>query len=99
MHRATTAGEATAGPGLLPCWWPRLQQHFPPRATPECWYLSQVWLGLLILLLAVFTTDVGYWNELPILLMGLGMPFFFFISKTSLALASIDELKQLRQPA
>ena len=50
-----------------------------------------MWLGLVTLLRTVATTDMGYWDvSRPIMLMGLGLPFFF-IPLTGLALASVDE--------
>ena len=49
------------------------------------------WLGLATLLRTIATTDMGFWDiSLPIMLMGIGMPFFF-IPTTSLALASVEE--------
>jgi DHA2 family multidrug resistance protein len=91
-YTATTAGMATAWSGV-----------FAVLAAPVVAILSNkvdlrrlvfggvAWLGLVTLLRAIATTDMGYWDvSQPIMLMGLGMPFFF-IPTTSLALASVEE--------
>jgi len=91
-YTATTAGMATAWTGV-----------FAVVAAPVVAILSNkydlrklvfggiMWLGLVTLLRAIATTDMGYWDvSIPIMLMGIGMPFFF-IPTTSLALASVEE--------
>lgn len=53
-------------------------------------FLGVTWMALTILWRSFFTTDVTYLdNALPILLMGIGLPFFF-VPLTGLALSSVD---------
>lgn len=50
-----------------------------------------LWLGLIIALRAIATTQMTYWDiSWPLMLMGFGMPFFF-IPSTAVALSSVDE--------
>jgi len=90
-YTATTAGMATAWMGasavLAAPIVATLSSRFDLRKLV---FGGVLWLGLMTLLRSIATTDMGYWDvSIPIMLMGLGMPFFF-IPTTSLALASVD---------
>jgi DHA2 family multidrug resistance protein len=91
-YTATTAGTATAWAGVLAMMVAPLAATLSNKVDPrKLVFWGVLWLGLTTLLRAVATTDMGYWDvSLPILLMGLGMPFFF-LPTTSLALASVQE--------
>lgn len=91
-YTATTAGMATAWSGvsavLAAPIVAMLSSKFDLRRLV---FGGVMWLGLVTLLRSIATTDMGFWDvSLPIMLMGIGMPFFF-IPTTSLALASVDE--------
>jgi len=91
-YTATTAGMATAWSGvsavLVAPIVAVLSSRFDLRRLV---FGGVMWLGLVTLLRSIATTDMGFWDvSLPIMLMGIGMPFFF-IPTTSLALASVDE--------
>jgi DHA2 family multidrug resistance protein len=50
-----------------------------------------LWLAFVMLLRTVATTDMTYWQIAnPLILMGLGLPFFF-VPLTALALGSVEE--------
>jgi len=50
-----------------------------------------VWLAIVTMLRTVATTDMTYWQIAhPLILMGLGLPFFF-VPLTALALGSVEE--------
>jgi DHA2 family multidrug resistance protein len=54
-------------------------------------FVGVLWLGVITLYRTVATTDMSYWDiAMPLMLLGLGMPFFF-IPSTAAALASVDE--------
>src|SRR5262249_44882707 len=49
------------------------------------------WLALVTFMRAASTSDMGYWEiALPLLAMGIGLPFFF-VPATALALGSVEE--------
>lgn len=54
-------------------------------------FVGVIWIALMTLYRTVASTDMGYWDvAFPLMLLGLGMPFFF-IPSTAAALASVDE--------
>jgi DHA2 family multidrug resistance protein len=91
-YTATTAGMATAWSGVFALFVAPIAAMLSNKVDPRKLVFGGVlWLGLVTLLRAVATTDMGYWDvSQPIMLMGLGMPFFF-IPTTSLALSSVDD--------
>ena len=91
-YTATSAGTATAWAGVFALFVAPIAATLSSKVDPRRLVFGGVlWLGLVTLLRSVATTDMSYWNvSHPIMLMGLGMPFFF-IPTTSLALASVDE--------
>lgn len=65
-----------------------MSQKFDPRKLV---FFGVSWLGICTYLRAFGTTDMTAWQiAWPMLLQGIGMPFFF-IPLTNLALASVDE--------
>jgi len=91
-YTATTAGTATAWAGAISLVVAPLAATLSNKVDPRKLVFGGVlWVGLVTFLRAVATTDMDYWDvSLPILLTGLGMPFFF-IPTTNLALASVDD--------
>ncbi len=65
-----------------------LSRRLDPRKLVFC---GVTWLAIIAFSRSFYTTDVSYWWIVgPILLLGLGMPFFF-VPLTGLALASVNE--------
>ncbi len=91
-YTATSAGMATAWTGVFAVFVAPVAAMLSSKVDPRKLVFGGVlWLGLVSLLRTVATTDMDYWNvSQPIMLMGLGLPFFF-IPLTGLALASVDE--------
>ena len=91
-YTATTAGMSTAWSGVSAVLVAPLVALLSSKVDLRRLVFGGVaWLGLATLLRTIATTDMGFWDvSLPILLMGIGMPFFF-IPTTSLALASVEE--------
>jgi MFS transporter, DHA2 family, multidrug resistance protein len=89
-YTATDAGLATAWTGvtaLLVAPFVATSKQDPRRLV----FFGVIWLGLSTLWRTVANTDMGFWDiSIPLMVMGLGMPFFF-IPSTGLALASVDE--------
>jgi DHA2 family multidrug resistance protein len=64
-----------------------LSQKMDPRKLVFC---GVAWLGIMTFVRSYATTDMTMWDiSWPMLLQGLGMPFFF-VPLTALALASVD---------
>jgi DHA2 family multidrug resistance protein len=91
-YTATSAGTATAWAGVFAIFVAPIAATLSNKVDSRRLVFGGVlWLGLATLLRSVATTDMGYWDvSVPIMIMGLGMPFFF-IPTTTLALASVDE--------
>ena len=91
-YTATTAGMSTAWSGVSAVLVAPVVAVLSSKVDLRRLVFGGVaWLGLATLLRTIATTDMGFWDvSLPILLMGIGMPFFF-IPTTSLALASVEE--------
>lgn len=54
-------------------------------------FVGVLWMGVVTLARSYATTDMTFWQiGIPLLLLGLGLPFFF-VPLTGLALASVDE--------
>ena len=50
-----------------------------------------IWLAVVTILRTIATTDMTYWQiSHPLILMGVGLPFFF-VPLTALALGSVEE--------
>jgi DHA2 family multidrug resistance protein len=91
-YTATAAGMATAWTGVFAVFVAPVAAILSSKVDPRRLVFGGVmWLGLVTLMRTVATTDMGYWDvSYPLMLMGLGLPFFF-IPLTGLALASVDE--------
>ena len=91
-YTATSAGMATAWTGVFAVLVAPIAAMLSSKVDPRKLVFGGVmWLGMVTLLRTTATTDMGYWDvSQPIMLMGLGLPFFF-IPLTGLALASVDE--------
>lgn len=91
-YTATWAGLATAWSGVLAVLCAPIAGQLVARIDPR----KLVCGGLLLLaavmvLRTVATTQMSYWQiSMPLLLMGLGLPFYF-VPVTSLTLASVEE--------
>lgn len=90
-YTATWSGFTTAALGVFAVFAApfaaKLSQKIDPRRLVFCGVL---WLGLMTYMRSNFSTDVTHWDvSLPMLLQGIGMPFFF-VPLTGLALASVE---------
>jgi len=84
----TTAWSAATAVFMAPVAGLLMSKKFDPRRMV---FAALMWIGCVMLLRAVLTTDVTHWQiSIPLMLMGLGLPFFF-VPLTSLSLGSVDE--------
>jgi DHA2 family multidrug resistance protein len=91
-YTATWAGMTTAWTGVLAVLAApavgKLITKVDPRALVT---VGLVWIGSVTLFRSFSTTDMDYWQiARPLLLMGIGLPFFF-VPSTALALGSVEE--------
>ncbi|MBL8481329.1 MAG: DHA2 family efflux MFS transporter permease subunit [Rhodocyclaceae bacterium] len=91
-YTPTWAGMVTAWTGVLAVVAApvagKLTGRFDPRAM-IC--AGLLWLAGVALWRSIATTDMGYWQiSLPLIVMGLGLPFFF-VPVTAIALGSVEE--------
>lgn len=91
-YTATWAGLATAWSGVLAIFAApvagKLSTMLDPRRLV---FVGLLWLSLMTFLRVNSNTDMGYWDiSQPLLLTGLGLPFFF-VPITALALGSVEE--------
>ena len=91
-YTATSAGMATAWTGVFAVLVAPIAATLSSKVDPrKLVFCGVMWLGMVTLLRTTATTNMGYWDvSQPIMLMGLGLPFFF-IPLTGLAMASVDE--------
>lgn len=91
-YTATAAGRTTAWSGITALLMGPLAAALVAKVDArKIAFVAIFWLGAITLWRSVATTDMTNWNvSLPLLFMGLGLPFFF-ISLNGLALASVDE--------
>jgi DHA2 family multidrug resistance protein len=91
-YTATWAGLATAWSGVLavlaaPAAGALIAKTDPRRLI----FFGLMWLGGVTALRTLCTTDMTYWQiSAPLILMGVGLPFFF-VPVTALALGSVEE--------
>jgi DHA2 family multidrug resistance protein len=91
-YTSTWAGLATAWSGVLavaaaPFVGMRLAKVDPRRMI----FIGLAWIAIITWLRASVTNDVTYWQiSIPLMLMGLGLPFFF-VPLTALSLGSVEE--------
>lgn len=91
-YTAATAGQATAWTGVFAVLVAPLAAGLAARVDPrKLIFGGLVWIGIVSLWRTDATTDMSYWQiSLPLLMMGLGLPFFV-VPLMGLALASVDE--------
>jgi len=91
-YTSTAAGMATAWTGIFAVFVAPLAAGLSAKVDPrKLVFWGVLWLGIVCLWRTVATTDMGYWEvAMPLMAMGLGMPFFF-IPLTGLAMASVEE--------
>lgn len=91
-YTATAAGMATAWTGIFAVFVAPIAATLSHRVDPrKLVFGGVIWLGIVTLARTIATTDMDYWSvSQPLMLMGLGLPFFF-IPLTGLALASVDD--------
>ena len=91
-YTATNAGMVTAWVGITAFFIAPAVAAMSTKKDPRMLVFGGVmWIGLIIGYRAIATTDMTYWDiSWPLILMGLGMPFFF-IPSTAAALSSVDE--------
>ncbi len=91
-YTPTWSGKTTAWSGVTAFLVSPLAAMLSKRVDPRrLVFLGVTWLGIITFFRSFFNTDATYgWIIFPIILMGLGSPFFF-VPLTSLALASVDE--------
>ena len=93
-YTATDAGMTTAWIGIMAFITAPAVAAMSMKLDPRTLvFFGVVWLGGMTMYRAVATTDMTYWNvALPLMLLGLGMPFFF-IPSTAAALGSVEEVE------
>jgi MFS transporter, DHA2 family, multidrug resistance protein len=90
-YTSTWAGLATAWSGVLAVAAAPIAGKLAGKVDPRpLVFFGLAWLGAVMVLRTVGTTQMGYWQiALPLLLMGVGMPFFF-VPLTALSLGSVE---------
>lgn len=91
-YTATDSGMATAWIGITAFLTAPFVAAMSMKMDPrKLVFVGVLWLAIMTLYRTIATTDMGYWDvAFPLMLLGLGMPFFF-IPSTAAALASVDE--------
>jgi DHA2 family multidrug resistance protein len=90
-YTSTQAGMTTAWSGVLAILVAPLAAGLSSKVDPrKLVFIGVLWLGIVTLWRSFATTDMTYWDiSIPLLVMGVGLPFFF-VPSTGLALASVD---------
>ena len=91
-YTATDAGMTTAWIGITAFFVAPAVAAMSMKMDPrKLVFYGIIWLGAMTFYRTIATTDMTYWDvALPLMLLGLGMPFFF-IPSTAAALSSVDE--------
>ncbi|HYM35467.1 MAG TPA: DHA2 family efflux MFS transporter permease subunit [Steroidobacteraceae bacterium] len=91
-YTATWAGMAAAWTGVLAIVGAPIAGGLVTKVDPrKLIFFGLMWLATIMILRTVQTTDMTYWQiSIPLLLMGLGLPFFF-VPLTALGLGSVEE--------
>jgi len=91
-YTATWSGKVMAWSGVLAVFMGPLAAILSEKTdSRRLVFCGVAWLGLMTLWRSVGTTDMTYWQvSIPLLIMGIGMPFFF-VPLTSVALASVND--------
>lgn len=90
-YTSTQAGKATAWSGVLAIMVAPIAAGLSSKVDPrKLVFMGVLWLGTVTIWRSFATTDMTYWDiSLPLLVMGVGLPFFF-VPSTGLALASVE---------
>ncbi len=90
-YTSTQAGMTTAWSGVLAIVVAPIAAGLSNKVDPrKLVFAGVLWLGIITTWRSFATTDMTYWNlSIPILIMGVGLPFFF-VPSTGLALASVE---------
>jgi MFS transporter, DHA2 family, multidrug resistance protein len=84
----TTSWSAVTAVFMAPVAGVLMSKKFDPRRLV---FAGLMWIAAVMLLRAVLTVDVTYWQiAIPLILMGFGLPFFF-VPLTALSLGSVEE--------
>ena len=91
-YTATWAGMTTAWSGVLAVVAAPVAGALIAKADPRrLIFGGLMWLAAVTILRTIATTDMTYWQiARPLILMGIGLPFFF-VPLTALALGSVEE--------
>ena len=91
-YTATWAGLTTAWSGVLAVVAAPVAGTLMARTDPRrLIFAGLAWLAFVMILRTIATTDMTYWQIAhPLILMGIGLPFFF-VPLTALALGSVEE--------
>ena len=91
-YTATDSGMTTAWIGITAFFTAPAVAAMSMKLDPrKLVFFGVLWLGFITMYRAIATTDMDYWDiALPLMLLGLGMPFFF-IPSTAAALGSVEE--------
>jgi DHA2 family multidrug resistance protein len=91
-YTSTWAGLATAWTGVLAVFFAPAAGLLSSKVDPrKLVFFGLMWLCGVLAFRTIGTTDMSFWQiSIPLLLMGLGLPFFF-VPVTTIALASVDE--------
>lgn len=91
-YTATDAGMTTAWIGITAFFTAPAVAAMSMKMDPrKLVFFGILWLGVMTLYRTVASTHMSYWDVAgPLMLLGLGMPFFF-IPSTAAALSSVDE--------
>lgn len=90
-YTSTWAGMATAWSGVLAVVAAPIAGGLAAKLDPrKLIFVGLLWLAFVSFLRIALTDDVTYWQiSLPLMLMGLGLPFFF-VPLTALSLGSVE---------
>ena len=91
-YTSTWAGLATAWTGVLAVFCAPAAGLLSTKVDPrKLVFFGLMWLGGVLAIRSIGTTDMSFWQiSIPLLFMGIGLPFFF-VPVTTLALASVEE--------
>jgi MFS transporter, DHA2 family, multidrug resistance protein len=91
-YTSTWAGLATAWTGVLAVFCAPAAGLLSTKVDPrKLVFFGLMWLCGILAIRSIGTTDMSFWQiSLPLLFMGIGLPFFF-VPVTTIALASVQE--------
>lgn len=91
-YTSTWAGLATAWTGVLAVFFAPAAGLLSTKVDPrKLVFFGLMWLCGILAIRSIGSTDMSFWQiSLPLLFMGIGLPFFF-VPVTTIALASVEE--------